>query len=241
MAATATILQPSNHKQAHSSSPYAGGRVFSGLDEVTVSALAKASSSLAFDADDIVYSEGDPAAGMYVVLSGKVKLTVSSSDGKSLILRMLNPGDLFSLSSVFLDRPQETSAETLERSTVSFVKRADLIRLMNLHGDLAMRLARELSLEYASLCEEMSTLGLQRSAMSRIAKLIIGWMEGMDTSTGPISIDCHHTHEVIAQMIGTSRETVTRLLHQLRHQKVAVIKDEVLTVHNFKALQGLAV
>lgn len=241
MAATATVLQPSNHTQAHSSSPYAVGRVFSGLDEVTVSALAKASSSLAFDADDIVYSEGDPAAGMYVVLSGKVKLTVSSSDGKSLILRMLTPGDVFSLSSVFLDRPQETSAETLERSTVSFVKRADLLRLMNQHGDLAMRLARELSLEYASLCEEMSTLGLQRSAMSRIAKLIIGWMEGMDTGNGPISIDCHHTHEVIAQMIGTSRETVTRLLHQLRHQKVAVIKDEVLTVYNFKALQGLAV
>jgi CRP/FNR family transcriptional regulator len=240
MAATATILQSSNHNQIHPS-PIAGGQVFSGLDETTVRALAKASSSLAFDADDIVYSEGDQAAGMYVLLSGKVKLTVSSSDGKSLILRMLNPGDVFSLSSVFLERPQETSAETLERTTVSFVKRADLLRLMNQHGDLAMRLARELSLEYASLCDEMSTLGLQRSAMSRIAKLILSWIEGMDTTQGPISIDCHHTHEVIAQMIGTSRETVTRLLHQLRHQKVAVIKDEVLTINNVRALQGLAV
>jgi CRP-like cAMP-binding protein len=112
---------------------------------------------------------------------------------------------------------------------------------MNQHGDLAMRLARELSLEYASLCEEMSTLGLQRSAMSRIAKLILGWIEGMDATSGPIAIDCHHTHEVIAQMIGTSRETVTRLLHQLRHQKIAFIKDEVLTINNVRALQGLAV
>ncbi len=241
MAATATILQSSNHNQIHSPSPYAGGQIFSGLDETTVRALAKASSSLAFDADDIVYSEGDPAAGMYVLLTGKVKLTVSSSDGKSLILRMLNPGDVFSLSSVFLERPQETSAETLERTTVSFVKRADLIRLMNQHGDLAMRLARELSLEYATLCEEMSTLGLQRSAMSRIAKLILGWIEGIDTTQGPVSIDCQHTHEVIAQMIGTSRETVTRLLHQLRHQKIAVIKDEILTINNVRALQGLAV
>ena len=240
MAATATILQPSNHNQIHPS-PITGGQVFSGLDEATVRALAKASSSLAFDADDIVYSEGDQAAGMYVLMTGRVKLTVSSSDGKSLILRMLNPGEVFSLSSVFLERPQETSAETLERTTVSFVKRADLLRLMNQHGDLALRLARELSLEYASLCEEMSTLGLQRSAMSRIAKLILSWIEGMDTSSGPISIDCHHTHEVIAQMIGTSRETVTRLLHQLRHQKVAVIKDDVLTINNVRALQGLAV
>jgi CRP/FNR family cyclic AMP-dependent transcriptional regulator len=238
--ATATVLQPSTYT-SFSSSPITGERVFSGLDEVTVSALAKASSSLGFDADEIVYSEGDPATGMYVVLSGKVKLSVSSSDGKSLILRILLPGDVFSLSSVFVNKPQETSAETLERSTISFVKRADLLRLMNTHGDLALRLARELSLEYASLCEEMSTLGLQRSAMSRLAKLIVGWAEGMVAEKGQVQIDCPHTHEVIAQMIGTSRETVTRLLHQLRHQKVATIKDEILTITNYSALSALAV
>jgi CRP/FNR family transcriptional regulator, cyclic AMP receptor protein len=238
--ATATVLQHSTHTQA-SPSPITGKRVFSGLDESTVSALAKASSSLGFADGDIVYSEGDPAAGMYVVLSGKVKLSVSSPDGKSLILRILLPGEVFSLSSVFLNRPQETSAEALERSTVSFVKRADLLRLMDQHGDLALRLARELSLEYASLCEEMSTLGLQRSAMSRLAKLIIGWTEGIEIGNGPVQIDCEHTHEVMAQMIGTSRETVTRLLHQLRHQKVATIKDEILTISNFPALQALSV
>jgi CRP/FNR family cyclic AMP-dependent transcriptional regulator len=238
--ATATVTQPGSRTQVLPS-PMTGTRVFSGLDEATISALAKASSSLAFDADELVYSEGDTAAGMYIVLSGKVKLSVSSPDGKSLILRILLPGEIFSLSSVFLQRSQETSAETLERTTVSFVKRADLLRIMDAHGDLALRLARELSLEYASLCEEMSTLGLQRSAMSRLAKLIIGWTEGTEITNAPVEIICEHTHEVIAQMIGTSRETVTRLLHQLRHQKVAVIKDELLTISNYPALRALAV
>jgi len=240
--ATATVLQRNSYISSNNQpSPITGKRVFSGLDEATVSELAKGSSSMEFDADELVYSEGDPAGGMYVVLSGRVKLTVSSSDGKSLILRILGAGEVFSLSSMFLQRPQETSAETLERSTVSFVKRAELLRLMNKHGDLALRLARELSLEYASLCEEMSTLGLQRSAMSRLAKLMISWTEGLETGKGPIQFDCEHTHEVMAQMIGTSRETVTRLLHQLRHQKVATIKDEVLTINNYPALSALAV
>src|SRR5262249_46842015 len=116
----------------------------------------------------------------------------------------------------------------------------DLLRLMSSHGDLALKLAQELSLEYASLCEEMSALGLQRSAMSRLAKLIIGWAEGLDAGKGSVQMECGHTHEVMAQMIGSSRETVTRLLHQLRHQKVATIKDEILTISNFSALRLLA-
>jgi len=82
---------------------------------------------------------------------------------------------------------------------------------------------------------------LQRSAMSRLAKLIISWTEGVELGKGPVQIDCEHTHEVMAQMIGTSRETVTRLLHQLRHQKVAIIKDEVLTINSYSALSALAV
>jgi CRP/FNR family transcriptional regulator len=238
--ATATVLQNSSYIE-EISSPKGDKRVFSGLDEGTISALAKASTSLEFGADDLVYSEGDPAAGMYLVLSGRVKLVVSSADGKSLILRILGPGEVFGLSSAFLDRPEETTAEALERATVSLVRRADLFRLMSKHGDLALKLAHELSMEYASLCEEMATLGLQRSAMSRLAKLIVGWTEGKDVGRGAVQMKCAHTHEVMAQMIGTSRETVTRLLHQLRHQQVAVIKDEMITIHNFAALRSLAV
>jgi CRP/FNR family transcriptional regulator len=238
--ATATVLQDSSYTE-YQPSPKSDNRVFSGLDEATVGALAKASSSLELDAEEVVYSEGDPATGMYMVLSGKVKLVVSSPDGKALILRILGPGEVFGLSSVFLDRPQETSAETLERTKVSTVRRPELLRLMNKHGDLALKLAHELSVEYASLCEEMSALGLQRSAMSRLAKLIVGWTEGMEIGREAVKIECAHTHEVMAQMIGTSRETVTRLLHQLRHQKVATIKDEILTINNFTALRSLAV
>ena len=238
--ATATVQQFSN-LASFVPSPNHAAPVFSGLSEQTVNALARVSSSLEFDAEEVVYSEGDPASGMYMVLSGKVKLVVSSADGKALILRILGPGEIFGLSSAYLGRPEETSAETLERTTVSTVKRADLIRLMERNGDLALKLARELSLEYAGLCEEMSTLGLQRSAMSRLAKMIVGWTDGIESGRGPVQIDCTHTHEVMAQMIGTSRETVTRLLHQLRHQKILVIKDETLTINNYPALSALAV
>jgi CRP-like cAMP-binding protein len=76
--------------------------------------------------------------------------------------------------------------------------------------------------------------------MSRLAKLIVSWTEGMEIGREAVKIECGHTHEVMAQMIGTSRETVTRLLHQLRHQKVATIKDEILTINNFTALRSLA-
>jgi len=236
--ATATI----QHFEGHAGFiPGSQLEAFSELGQPTLSALAKVSATSEFDEQEVIYSEGDPAVGMFVVLSGRVKLVVSSAEGKALILKILGPGEIFGLSSAFLGKPEETSAETLERTTVSVVKRAELVRLMERHGDLALKLARELSLEYAGLCEEMATLGLQRSAMSRLAKMIVGWTEGMKVERGSVHLDCSHTHEVMAQMIGTSRETVTRLLHQLRHQKIAVIKDEILTINNYEALSALAV
>ncbi len=239
--ATATALRAMSFPAQFHSLPVIGTQMIVGVSETTTAALRKASVSLAYSAGDQLFTEGEAAKGIFILRQGRVKLMANSSDGKTLILRIATPGAVLGLSSAVAAKVNEVSAEVLETCQVSFIKKADLLQLMKDHVDLALQLARELSLEYAALCHELSNIGLQRSAMSRLAQLLTSWTDGEPVGREPIEIECGLTHEVIAQLIATSRETVTRLLHDLRVKGVANIKNNVLTIENLAALKALAV
>ncbi len=237
--ATATALRPMNFPTIFKSEPVIGNQMIAGLSEKTSAALRKVSMPLAYSAGDTLFTEGEVAKGVFILRQGKVKLVASSSEGKALILRIATTGAILGLSPAVAAKTHDISAAVLEPSQVSFIKRADLLQLMNAHGDLALQLAKELSLEYASLCQELSTIGLQRSAMSRLAQLLASWIETEPAPSQEVQIDCNLTHEVIAQLIGTSRETVTRLLHDLRTKNIATLKNEILTIHHMPKLRSL--
>lgn len=215
------------------------GELLGGLSFSASQALSKASTRLNFRAGELIYTEGEACTGAYIVRQGKVKLVANSSDGKALILRIVGPGEIISLSAALSERNNDTSALVVEPTTVSHIKTANLYRLMEEMGDLALRFARELSAEYSLLCQELSSLGLQRSAMSRLAKLLVGMMENVSPQGGKLEAECSLTHEEMAQMIGTSRETVTRLLHDLRDQGIATLKYDILTVNKLQSLRAL--
>lgn len=169
--------------------------------------------------------------------------TASDVNNQIELLRDLtsdNPsGAVLGLSFTVSAKLHDVSAEVLELTQVSFIKQVDLLQLMKDYPDLALYFAKELGLEYASLCQELSTIGLQRSAMSRLAQLLASWIENESPEQGELQIECSLTHEVIAQLIGTSRETVTRLLHDLRAKHIATIQNNLLTTKNARALRAL--
>lgn len=209
------------------------------LSRPSLEAVAKASTRMNFENGELIYTEGERATGAYIVLRGKVKLVANSSDGKALILRIARPGEMISLSAALSERGNDTSAEAVEPTAVLFIAAANLNHLMEATPDMAFHLAQELSLEYSLLCQELSTLGLQRSAMSRLAKLLVGMTENAPSRQGIVASTCPLTHEEMAQMIGTSRETVTRLLHDLRDNGVATVKNEILTINKMETLRTL--
>jgi len=212
---------------------------FARLSRNSADAVAKMSIRQNFETGELVYTEGESAKGAYLVLRGKVKLVANSSDGKALILRIARPGEIISLSAALSGRGNDTSAEAVEPVAVSFITAANLYRLMETAPELGLQFAQELSLEYSMLCQELSTLGLQRSAMSRLAKLLVGMTKSIASERGIVTSKCALTHEEMAQMIGTSRETVTRLLHDLRDNGVATLKNEVLTISKIDTLRSL--
>ena len=178
----------------------------------------------------VLFVEGEDPRGVFVLCSGRAKLTTSSSEGKTLIVRIAEPGDIIGVSASILNRPYELSAETIEPAQVTFMRRDHFIRMLQSHVDASMRTAQQLSTAYASAQREIRTLGLSQTTSEKLAKLILEWCDKGEQTAKGIRLKVLLTHEEIAQMIGTTRETVTRLLSDFKRRKVIEVKGSTFFI-----------
>ena len=197
--------------------------------------------SVAYPEGSVLFGEGQLPRGVFVLCRGRVKLSVCASDGKTLILYIAEPGEVLGLSATVGGKPYEVTAETLEPCQVNFVKREEFLRFLKEHNDACLRVAEQLSAKYNSACHEIRALGLSHSAMQRLAQLLLEWsaQEGDGTKAAPRP-KLPFTHDEIAQMINTSRETVTRLLADLKRRQILQTKGRTLLIRNKAALKALA-
>jgi len=188
----------------------------------------------------VLYAEGQPSRGVFLMCHGSAKLSISSGDGKTLITKITSPGELLGLSSALSGHPYKATAETIEPSQVNFVRREDLLRFIGEHHSACGNVARQLTNDCETEEDHIRAIGLSRSAAEKLANLILSWCveHGKAGETG-IRVQMLMTHEDISQHIGTSRETVTRLLKEFREKKLLSIKGSTLTVHNRAALESL--
>lgn len=188
----------------------------------------------------LLFVEGQKARGIFVLCSGRVKLSTGSKEGKTLIVQIAEPGEVLGLSATVSGKPYETTAEILDPSQVNFVGAQDFIRFLSRHGEACLRVAQHLSNNYLMTYEQVRALGLSTSAGEKLAKLILEWAEKHGTeTTGGLRIKLLLTHEEIAQMIGTSRETVTRLLGDLKSKRIIQMKGSNLTIRDMTALEEM--
>ena len=188
----------------------------------------------------IVFVEGQSARGVHVVCQGRAKLTTTSRDGKTLILRIAQPGEILGMHSVISNRPHEVTVETLQPCQLAFVAREDFLRFLKTHPDACLQSAQHLSRDCRSAYNSIRSMGLSHSAIEKLARLLWEWTEGAKPVEGQIRVKLALTHEEISQIVGISRETVTRLLGDLKRQQVTELKGSTLIVRNPAALQRLA-
>jgi CRP/FNR family transcriptional regulator len=136
-------------------------------------------------------------------------------------------------------KPYELTAETLQASQLNFVKREDFLKFLQEHGDACLRAAQHLSQNCQSAYEMIRSLGLSHSVTEKMARLLLEWSDQGETTKDGIRIKLALTHEEIAQLIGTSRETVTRVLSDLRKQQIAQLRGSTLLIRNKPALERL--
>ena len=193
--------------------------------------------STAYPEGAVLFVEGQPARGVFMLCKGRVKMSITSSDGKALILKILGAGEVLGLNAAVSGRPYELTVETLEPCQVNFIKREDFLRFLAEHSEASIRAAQQLSTNYHAACEQIRALGLSQSAPEKLARFLLDWSgKGQQTAQG-IRVKLALTHEEIAQTIGSSRETVTRTLGDFRSKQLAFVKGSTLVIQNKPALE----
>ncbi len=187
----------------------------------------------------VLFSEGQPPRGIYIVQRGLVKLSVCASDGRTLILRIARDGDALGGASTVGGRDYEATAEAQQPCDITFIRQSDVLRMMRVHGEFALWITQLLSRDYNFTCREIRTLMLSGSATEKLARLLVGWLDERHVTHNSDRMKVPLTHEEIGQMIGTSRETVTRLMAGFRKQRFIETEGATLVVSNRVALENL--
>jgi CRP/FNR family transcriptional regulator len=131
--------------------------------------------------------------------------------------------------------------ETLERCRIDFIAREDILKLLDRDKRACLNVAHALSGKLREVVEHSRLLFLSHSASEKLARLLVRWCDdhGKRTAQG-IRIDSSLTHEEMAQMICTSRETVTRLLGEFKRKDILSLADNAIFIRNRKALESVA-
>ncbi|MEA2572022.1 MAG: family transcriptional regulator, cyclic receptor protein [Acidobacteriota bacterium] len=216
-----------------------GSRPFCDMAPAAVEALDASKYSSVYPKGSLLFVEGEQPRGVFMLCSGRAKLTTTSTEGRTLILKIAQGGELLGASAALLGRPYEVSAETLEPSQISFIRRDDFMRLLSSFPEACLHTAQALSEKYASAQREIRTLGLAQTTSEKLAKLILGWVPGGETTSEGTRLQILLTHEEIAQMIGTTRETVTRLLSDFKRKKLISVKGSNLFVLGQQRMQDM--
>ncbi|MGD0509063.1 MAG: Crp/Fnr family transcriptional regulator [Terriglobales bacterium] len=212
---------------------------FCDFPPIVAEALEQEALTTTYPTGAVLFAEGQAPRGVFIVRRGRVKLSICSSDGRTLILRIADPGCLLGVASVVSGRKYEATAETQEPSEISFLRHTDLLRLMRLHGEFALWVTQHISHDYASTCREIRDLILSDSASEKLARLLVGWLDQNTAARNPSQMKLALTHEEIGQMIGSSRETVSRLFAGFKKQHLIQQSGSTLVISDRDGLASL--
>ena len=201
------------------------------LDEITSPALYPRSA--------VLFTEGQKVRGVFVLCTGKVKLSTTSREGKTVITKISQHGDVLGLNATISHRPYEVTAEMVEPGQANFIFSDALLQFLGDYGEVALRVVEQLSRNYYSAHEEICTLGITGSPGRRLAKLLLSWSAEPGQSSHSLKVHLTFTQQEIADMIGTTRETVTRLFSDFKKKQLINLTGSTLVICDKSALEGI--
>jgi CRP/FNR family cyclic AMP-dependent transcriptional regulator len=218
-------------------------RLFCDLSNDALKRLQAMKATSVYPKGALLCLEGQPARGVFVLCTGRAKLMTTSAEGKSIILRIAEPGEVLGLTAAVSNSPYEATIETLEPSQANFISQADFLRFIEEYPDVGLKVAKQLTHNCKCAYTEIRAIGLSNSVPEKIAKLVLRWAEHPlnipKKAANEIPIRVTLTQEEIAQFVGTSRETVSRVLSEFRRKGWLRIKGATWTVLNKTALEHM--
>jgi CRP/FNR family transcriptional regulator, cyclic AMP receptor protein len=227
------------------SCPLVKDRIFCDLPLPILSALDSISAGATYPKDAVLFVEGQESRGVYVVCTGRVKLSMTSAEGKCILVRIAEAGEMVGLPGTLSGSPYEVTAETLEPVQANFIPRDAFLRFLREHGEASLRVAEMLTHIYRSTLMEVRYLGFARTAAGKFARFLLDLTEtphaiantaaDKDRTRATLTL----THKEIGERIGASRETVTRLFSDFRRERLIEMHGSTLVLPDKPSLERL--
>jgi CRP/FNR family transcriptional regulator, cyclic AMP receptor protein len=191
---------------------------------------------------EALFVEGETPRYVFLICSGRIKLSVSSRKGRTAILRIAGPGEILGISAAMSGSAHETTAEAVELCRVKTIRVGDFLRLLQNFPEASAEATSCLLREYRVVLNNVCRLALPNTVAGRLASLLLEWLESpRAAAANDRRFIVALTQEEIASMTNTSRETVSRVLHQFQRDKLIRIKGASVTILQPQALAQLAV
>jgi CRP/FNR family transcriptional regulator len=208
------------------------GRPSGFFDKLSTDALKNLDAMMhpsAFPAGVVLFAEKDAAERVFIILEGEVKLSINSSEGKRLILRIAKRGEVVGLASVLSGNPFDNTAETLYPSKLAAIPRREFLNFLLRFPEAYQNLSEELGRQFTMACEQLRTVVLSTSAPEKLARLLLDWGERGQTTDSGLRFRFSLTHE-----------TVTRTLSVFKSRRLVTFNGSTLTIPNRTALERYA-
>lgn len=215
-------------------------QLFKELDDAVISVLAERSFVKRLKRNEIMFVEGEPAKGLFVVASGAIRAFRTAADGREQVIHVERAITTIAEVPVFDEGNYPSTTAADEPSTVYFLDKKLILNTALQHPDLALAAVRLLASRLRRCAELVETLSLHEVGQ-RLARFLLheAAVDGVETSDGT-RITLGLTHNQLAARIGTVREVVTRTLTRLQDQKVIVHEGRSILVPNMRALASYA-
>ncbi len=214
---------------------------FCRFSQPVLRSIDAASHHTVMPAGSLLFVEGQSPRGIFIICSGTVKLSTTSKEGKVLILKQAQAGEVLGLSAVISGTNYEMSAETAVPCQLDFIGRREFMAVLQSESEAGMHSALWLSREFQGAYRDIHDLVLARSSAGKLARLLLSCAPPGLVATSELPLHPAMTHEEMAQRIGSSRETVTRLLTVLKKKRLIRLDGATLIIRDRPGLKALAV
>lgn len=213
--------------------------IFSDLDEETLTKVAKSGVLKSFKKNNIILSEEDPGSALFVIEEGKVKVSRSSNDGKEVILAIINESDFFGEMALLDGMVRSATVTALEDSKLFMIQRNEFLELLKNYPEVSIALLTELTKRLRASSMKVKALSL-KDAEGKVATVLLELADQIGTiKQGVVEVDHLPYQQELANMAGTSRETISRTLHSFAKKGLVELDGSKLRIIDYEKFKEL--
>jgi CRP/FNR family cyclic AMP-dependent transcriptional regulator len=213
--------------------------LFAGCSLAQLTELARKLQPRSYREGDVIFYMGDPGTGLYLVTRGTVKVSLESADGQETMVALILPGDLFGELAVLDGEPRSATAVAMEPVEALFLRREDFVDFIEHTPGMAMRVISMLCRRLRQTDELLGDLVFY-NVSGRVAKklLELARTHGVHANGG-VAIRLPLTQQELANLVGSSRESVNKVMRYFRERRYVSIDRRYITLHQPEQLEAL--